>query len=380
MTAGNITDSVWNRLAKASLHGLGRYDPRPPNDDRADELRWLETAPLNWNEDLFGPPEYVLAAAARALPSVWRYPESAYEEFRAAAAEYHGVPDASVTISHGAQALICLVAAAFIQDHTPVVIPEITYGLYAQIAAAAGADVTRVRNRDLRLDLDALAAAAIRTRARLIWVCDPNNPTGSMIQRDEWLAFLDHLPETCAVVVDEAYIEFAEPAIRVHRETDVLDGRPVILLRTFSKIFGLAGLRLGYAIADPAVGRLFDAVRGPFDVNRIALAAGIEALARPSFIATRRAEVATARAQFTSLALEAGMCPHPSQANFVLCELGCDDREFCRRLLQRGIAVRGGSEFGLPGYARTTLAPSALMQRAATAMAAARLEALEGRQ
>jgi histidinol-phosphate aminotransferase len=248
-------------------------------------------------------------------------------------------------------------------------VPQLTYGLYASVCAAAGGVVTRVPPAGLALDLDAIAAAATAVEARLVWICDPNNPTGTLIARNEWSAFLARLPEGCVVVADEAYIDFADPDVRVHREQDVLAGRPVIVIRSCSKIFGLAGLRLGYAVSDPDVARLLDLVQEPFNVNRAALAAGLAAVSQPSLAADRRALVVAARELLTAELERAGFTVHPSQANFVLVELGVDDVAVCDELMRRGILIRGGTEFGLPGLVRVTVAPEAVMRRTAAAIA-----------
>src|SRR5206468_2387421 len=202
-------------------------------------------------------------------------------------------------------------------------------------------------------------------RARIVWLSDPNNPTGALIDRGEWSRFLDALPDGCFVVADEAYSDFADPSLLADRRGDVLAGRPVIVLRSFSKTFGLAGLRLGYAIADPQVARLMDIVQEPFNVNRVALAAGRAAVSLPGFVDTRRAEVAAARELLRELLTERGLSTHPSQANFLLVNLGMNDGPVCQRLLREGVLIRGGTEFGLPGFARITVAREPVMRRTA---------------
>jgi histidinol-phosphate aminotransferase len=364
-----VTD--WERLARPSLRGLQRYDPGPTRDALRQRHGLSELEPLNWNEDLFGPPSYVLEAATAELRNAQFYPERAYADFRERLAESLGVPPACVVPAHGAQALIGNLATAFIEPGTPVVIPQLTYGLYAQVSAAAGASVTRVPPSGLHIDLDAVAGAARTNRARLVWLCDPNNPTGSLIAPEAWSSFLERLPEDCIVIADEAYIDFAEPARRAPRQADVMEDRPVIVVRSFSKIFGLAGLRLGYAIVAPEVARLLDIVQEPFNVNRVALAAGRAALSHPEFVAARRAEVAAARAVLQDELASVGIACHPSDTNFVLVELGVDDRPVCDALVLAGMLVRGGHEFGLPGFARVTVAPEPVMRRAAGAIAAA---------
>ncbi len=361
----------WAALARPSLRGLDPYDPGETRDELADRLGLADLVPLNWNEDLFGPPQHVLDAAAAELGRAALYPERAYADFRAAVAEWIGVPPACVVPAHGAQAVIGALAAAFVDPGTPVVIPQPTYGLYAQVCAAAGAAITRVPADGLRFDLEAIAAAARATAARLVWLCDPNNPTGLLVGRDEWEGFLAALPGGCVAVVDEAYIDFSDPDVRVHRERDVLAGRPVIVIRSCSKIFGLAGLRLGYAVADPAVTALLNVVQEPFNVNRVALAAGRAAVRSPGFVPRRRREVAEARAIFADALAPAEIDVVDSQANFVLIHLGVDDGPVCERLLSKGLLIRGGASVGLPGYARVTMAPAELMRTAAREIVAA---------
>jgi histidinol-phosphate aminotransferase len=190
-----------------------------------------------------------------------------------------------------------------------------------------------------------------------------------LIEPAAWRTFLAALPAECAVVADEAYMDFADPEARADRLIDVLEGLPVIVVRSFSKSFGLAGLRLGVAIADPAVARLLGVVQEPFGVNRAALAAGIAAVGLDGFLARRRAEVAAARDALRAALQRHGLASHPSQANFVLVELGVDDGPVCEALLARGILVRPGKSVSLPGTARVTVAPEPLMEQVAAMIA-----------
>ena len=142
------------------------------------------------------------------------------------------------------------------------------------ISVARGAVVHEAPMGARGIDLEALIATAREVDAKLVWICDPNNPTGTALERREWEEFLDALPERCVVVADEAYVDFLPPDRRLGRERDVVDGKPLVVLRSFSKFFGLAGLRLGYAIADEALAGYFRVVDEPFNVNCVALAAG----------------------------------------------------------------------------------------------------------
>ena len=362
----------WSSLVRPSLVGLEPYRPGPSLSELRREHGLEEIAKLNWNEDLFGPVPGALDAVTEELANTWMYPEQAYGDLREAVAGWLELPPEAIVPAHGIQALIAAVAHTFIREGDAVVVPQPTYGLYAQVSAAAGARVIRVPNRGFRLDLEAVADTARAEEARLVWLCDPNNPTGLLIRRQEWEAFLAAVPEGIVAVVDEAYREYAEPEHRVVREPDVLAGRPVVLLRTFSKIFGLAGLRLGYAVAHPELAPFLDVVQEPFNVNRAALAAGRACLAHPERVVERRHETAAARALLAGLLADAGMESLPSEANFLLVQVGGDDSALAGELVVRGFLVRPGSEFGLDGWIRVTVGPPPLMDRFAAELVAVR--------
>jgi histidinol-phosphate aminotransferase len=354
----------WADLLKPSLDGLEPYRP----GESVAELRRRhgldEVVKLNWNEGLFGPLPGVLEAATAELANVWMYPEQAYSDLREALAAWLGVQPERIVPGHGIQSLVTTLAAAAVLPGDRVVLPRPTYGLYAQVLAAAGAELERIPVRDdLGLDLEAMAEAARRIGAKLVVVCDPNNPTGLLMERDEWEAFLSRLPSGCVAVADEAYVEYVEPDRRLGREHDVADGRPVVVLRTFSKIFGLAGLRLGYAIVHEELEPYLDVVQEPFNVNRVALAAGKASVERADLLEGRRREAVEARELLAVRLTELGTEVTPSQANFVLAEVGIDDAELADRLAARGFLIRPGSEFGLDGFVRVTAGPLPLMER-----------------
>jgi histidinol-phosphate/aromatic aminotransferase/cobyric acid decarboxylase-like protein len=264
---------------------------------------------------------------------------------------------------HGIQGLTLALVSAFIDVGDTVIIPRPTYGLYAQACEAAGAAVVRVDNApSLALDLPAIAAAAADHHAKLAWVCDPNNPTGLRLEQAEWDAFLDALPPGCIAIADEAYRDYIDPEQRVDRLADIRAGRPVIVLRTFSKIFGLAGLRLGYMFVDASLAQLIDSVLEPFNVNRAALSAGLASLRRTELLPARREEVKRARARLAAALGHSQVRALPSAANFVLLELGDDDLRVGDALAREGMLVRPGSEFGLAGFARVTTGEEALME------------------
>ncbi len=369
----------WTALVRPSLIGVEPYRPGPSVDELKERYGLAELAKLNWNEGLLGPFPGVREAVVEELERAWMYPEHAYTSFREAIAASLGIRPESIVPGHGIQALIATAAHAFLDPGTTVIVPSPTYGLYAQVSAAAGAQVVVVPGRDHRHDLDALAEAGTRTGARLIWLCDPNNPTGALVTREEWDRFLGSLPSGCAVIVDEAYADYVEPDLRLRREADVEDGQPVVVLRTFSKIFGLAGLRLGYAIAHTALAPYLDVVQEPFNVNRAALAAGCASLRDPHVLEERRHENDVARERLAELLRAHGLEPFPSHANFLLVRVGANDQTVAEALLSRGLLIRPGQEFGMRGYIRVTIGPVALMERLADELAAVVAEAADER-
>jgi histidinol-phosphate aminotransferase len=364
----------WTPLLRPQLLDLGPYEPGPSLDALKREYGLDDVAKLNWNEGLFGPLPGVLDAVARGLDETWAYPEHAYLELRERIGAETGAGSGQILPGHGIQTLILTLCSAFISPGDRVVVPQPTYGLYAQASRAAGAIVERVPSPELRLDLERIADAAHRSRARLVWVCDPNNPTGLLLEAAEWAAFLDALPPGCVAVADEAYMDYVEPATRLRREADVADGRPVVVLRTFSKIFGLAGMRLGYALAAPDLVPYLQAVQEPFNVNRPALVAGAASLGRPDEVAERRRATVAAREWLAAALSKEGIRPIPSEANFLLVEHSADDALLIDGLLRRGVLIRSGAEVGMPGWARITVGPRPFMELVAEALPAVRSE------
>jgi histidinol-phosphate aminotransferase len=371
----DLTD--WGRIVRPSLIGLEPYRPGASLEELKEAYGLDEIVKLNWNEGLEGPFPGVEEAVAAELERAWIYPAEAYADLRESVAGWLGTTAERIVPAHGIQALIATVVHAFLEPGDAVVQTTPTYGLYATTSAAAGARVVEVPNCDLRHDVDALAAAAREHDARLVWLCDPNNPTGSLVTPEEWERLLAGIPDRCAVVVDEAYVEYVDPDARIDRVRDVEAGLPVVVMRTFSKIFGLAGLRLGYAVVDEPLAARMDVVLEPFNVNRAALAAGRASLLLTELVETRRLANEAGRERLAEGLRQAGARPYPSQANFLLVDVGVDDVALTEGLLRRGLLVRAGSEFGLDGSVRITVGPIPVMERVAREVAAARLELLE---
>ncbi len=374
--AASLRDgSSLRALVKAPLRSVAPYDPGPSLAELEARFGVTRLVKLNWNEDLFGLLPGVREAVVEELSRASLYPEQAYADFRDAVAERAGCEPDWIVPAHGIQSLVLTVVTAFVSPGEKVVIPAPTYGLYRQACEAAGAKIVILPTRGLRLDLEAMAEAA--EGAKLVFVCDPNNPTGDALGKQEWAEFIGSLPAGCVAAVDEAYADYIEPEKRPRRVEDVAAARPVIVLRTFSKLFGIAGLRLGFAVVHPALVPCLDAVQEPFNLNRPALAAGMACLADPAAVEARRREVVAARDGF-ALGLEGlGFACAPSEANFVLADTNVDDVAMFEGMVRRGFVVRPGSEFDLAGRVRITVGPSSLMDEVKDAMVSVRDEILE---
>ncbi len=369
----------WSRIVRPSLLGLEPYRPGASLEELKEAYGLDEIVKLNWNEGLEGPFPGVEEAVAAELERAWIYPAEAYADLRENVAAWLGTTPERIVPSHGIQALIATVVHAFLEPGDAVVQTAPTYGLYATTSAAAGARVVDVPSLDRRHDVDALATAAREHDARLIWLCDPNNPTGALVTADEWERLLAGVPDRCAVVVDEAYVEYVDPAVRLDRVRDVEAGLPVIVMRTFSKVFGIAGLRLGYAVVSEPLAAMIDVVLEPFNVNRAALAAGRASLLHTDLVETRRLANEAGRERLAERLRAAGAEPYSSQANFLLVEVGVDDVALTEALARRGFLVRAGSEFGLAGCIRITTGPIPLMKRVAKEVVELREELLASR-
>ena len=354
-------------LTRAPLRSVAAYDPGPSVAELKARYGVESLVKLNWNEDLFGLLPGVREAVVQEIERASLYPEQAYSDFRQLVAERAGSTPEMILPAHGIQALVLATIAVFVNPGDRVVLPAPTYGLYRAACLAAGAEIVRVPTRGYRLDLEEMASAS--KDAKLVFVCDPNNPTGDALKPAEWEEFIEGLPTGCVAVVDEAYADYIGVGERPHRTGDVAAGRPVVVLRTFSKLFGIAGLRLGFAIVSPELVPSLDAVQEPFNVNRLALAAGRACLADPAAVEKRRQEVVASRDAFAAALTELGISSWPSQANFVLANPGGDDQLWYEALIRRGFLVRPGSEFGLRGHLRITIGPSQMMEAVASAMA-----------
>jgi histidinol-phosphate aminotransferase len=343
------------RVCRPSVLRLEDCDVGMTIEEVKRDLGLTDITKLSENENPFGMSPRAMEAAVADLPNAFMYPEHAFYDLVDALATANGVPASMVVAGHGIEALIHQLPQLFVNPGDEVILADVTYGIYRQASVVMDADLVTVPLRDFRHDLEAMAKA-VTPRTKLIWVCSPNNPTGTIVYRRETQAFLDALPSGVAVVFDQAYREFVD-------DPDYADGveflkegyENVIVLRSFSKAHGMAGLRAGYCVASSAVCRFLNRIREPFNLNRLAVVACQASLADHDFLARCLENNRLGRAYLTEQFRRLGMEPVASQANFVLADTRRDADALFGRLLARGLIVRSASDWGLERFLRVSV-------------------------
>jgi histidinol-phosphate aminotransferase len=343
-------------LTRPALADLVPYEPGKPVEEVQRELGLERVVKLASNEGQFGPFPAALEALERGQPELNRYPDGGAWRLVHELARRHGVEPANVAVAAGADAVIAYLSLATLDPGDEVVFGWPSFASYPLAAMKLGATPVRVPLTDHRYDVERILAA-ISERTKIVYLCNPNNPTGTMIPRADVEAYFARVPEHVLTVLDEAYFEYiAEPDYPDGIEEHVKAGRDVLVLRTFSKIYGLAGLRVGYGIGPREVVDSVKRVRNAFDVTQPAQDAAVASLGDPGELARRRAFNAEARAQLVELCagLDLTLAPRPV-ANFVYAEVGEDARPVFDALLREGVIVRPLAPFGAPGAIRVTV-------------------------
>ncbi|SFH83059.1 pyridoxal phosphate-dependent aminotransferase [Albimonas pacifica] len=298
------------------------------------------SARLGANENVFGPSPRALAAMAQALPECWMYADAEHRELREALAAKHGVPFENIIVGEGVDGLLGLLARVLVSEGTPVVTSNGAYPTFNYHVASFGGRLVKVPYRDDHEDPDALLAAAAREAAPLVYIANPDNPMGTWWPASKMQAMIAAMPSDSVLCLDEAYIEFAPEGTAP--EIDPEDPR-VVRMRTFSKAYGMAGMRVGYAIATKRMIAAFNKVKNHFGMNRIGLVGAAASLADADWIPQIRARVEAARGRIGEIAEKNGLSALPSATNFVAVDCGRDGdfaKAVLSALIERGVFVR----------------------------------------
>ncbi len=337
------------------VRAIAPYQAGKPIEELAREhgLQPDSIVKLASNENPLGMPESARAAIGAALAELGRYPDSNGFELKAALSRKLGVPADWITLGNGSNDILEGAAAVMLAPGRSCVYAQHSFAVYPLATMARGARSIVVPARDFGHDLGAMLAA-IDADTRLVFVANPNNPTGTFVGADRMAEFLGRVPPRVVVVLDEAYNEYLPPEQR-HPSNDWVRRFPNLLVsRSFSKAYGLAGLRVGYGVAQPELTDLLNRVRQPFNCNSLAQAAAVAALADEAFVA-RSVEVnRQGMAQVTAAFDALGLRHLPSFGNFVLVQVG-DGAAVYQGLLKRGVIVRPVANYGLPQWLRVTI-------------------------
>jgi histidinol-phosphate aminotransferase len=340
---------------RASVDALVPYEPGKPIEEVQRELGLDRVVKLASNEGPFPPFPAALAALERLAGDLNRYPDGGAYRLRAALADRHGVEIDQVAIGSGADGVIDCLSQAALEPGDDVVCGWPSFPSYVIDAAKMGAAVTRVPLRDHRYDLDAMLAA-IGPSTKIAYLCHPNNPTGTANSRAELEAWFEQAPERVLTVLDQAYFEYVDDPDYADGVDFLKRGANVLVLRTFSKIYGLAGLRVGYGIGRADVVTGIGKVRRAFDITAPAQEAALASLGDPAEIARRAGVNREGRARLEATLREHGLEPAPGAVgNFVYVEVGDDSRPVFDALLREGVIVRPLAGFGAPGAIRVTV-------------------------
>ena len=345
-----------DRIFRPAIADLIPYEPGKPVEDVQRELGLARVVKLASNEGQFGPFPAALEAIERGARELNRYPDGGAYRLRSALAEKHGVERDNVALAAGADAVVMYLSLAVLDPGDEIVCGWPSFPSYVLDALKMGAEPRRVPLTDHRYDVDRILEH-VGERTKIVYLCNPNNPTGTMVERTKIDEYFERVPEHVLTVLDEAYFEYVEnPDYPNGIDEYFRRGRRTLVLRTFSKIYGLAGLRVGYGVGPAAVVTAIGKVRNAFEINQTAQDAAAAILGDEDEIARRRTITAEGRAQLERACTNLGLpVPRPAVANFVYAEVGSDARPVFDALLREGVIVRPLGPFGAPGAIRVTV-------------------------
>jgi histidinol-phosphate aminotransferase len=342
------------KLARKGILKMVSYAPGKSIEEVQREFgakRWVKLAS---NENLLGPSPRAVEAIQRELPKIYLYPEAPCTVLRRALAKRFAIPEGKIVISNGADNLILMIANAFVDEGDEVVMADPTFSVYTNVTQVMGGRPIKVRLKNFTHDLDTMLKKVNR-RTKLIFLCNPNNPTGTIVSQKSFNHFLSALPKRVIVVMDEAYGDFAEDPFYPNGLDYVKAEKQVIVLRTFSKVYGLAGLRIGFALGRKDLVDCLYQVRDPFPVHRLAQVAAVAALNDMDHVVKSLQLVYEGRRYLYKELDKMGLLYVPSQANFIFIDFGRDAEEVFQALLKEGIIIRADRTWGYPTFARVTI-------------------------
>ena len=331
------------------------YPPGKPIEELEREYGISGSIKLASNENAWGPSPRAVKAIKDALPNLHRYPDGSCYYLAQSLAGKIGIKPEEIVFGNGSNEIIGLMITTFLQPGEEVITSHPTFLMYQKLVQVqGGVNTVAELSENMRHDLKTILGA-VSPKTRMIFLDNPNNPTGTIISRDDFATFMEQLPEEIIVVLDEAYFDFVAPELRIDVLSYIRRGRQVATLRTFSKAYGLSGLRLGYGVMDVEMAGYLNRVRQPFNVNSLAQVGGVAALADDEHY---RMTLEKSRAGIIWLSREVaklGCRPMETHTNFFLIDVKGDGRKLYEHMLYQGVIVRPMQAYGYPNYIRITV-------------------------
>ena len=346
---------------RSAVKGLTPYQPGTFIEEVQDQFGLDRVIKIASNENPYGPYPRSIERMEDEVKKLNQYPDVNFKSLRDTLGRIHDVPPECICLSHGAEGMLQTIGKTFLDPGDEVVIPGATYTLYREISKVMGAKVVTAAMDDVQVSLAAIGEQVTPT-TKLIWLANPNNPTGTVVNPDAFSALLDRLPEHTWVILDEAYAEFADSEMLPDRGSLICANRHVISVRTFSKAYGMAGARLGYAIAPAGVITALNTVSEPFNANRIAIAGAIAAITEDLDYADQVLEkIKNERSSTQSKLEKIGLRVVPSQANFIMFETPFPAMDIYDAFLKSAIIVRPCNAWGYDRMIRVSIGTEAEM-------------------
>ncbi|MDA8404106.1 MAG: histidinol-phosphate transaminase [Desulfobacteraceae bacterium] len=330
------------------------YPPGKPVEEVEREYGIKDSVKLASNENPLGPSPKAVAAIIKAVAGLHHYPDSGGYYLTAKLAAKLGVRADQIVLGNGSDDVIGMLTRVYLKPGDTAIMTDPSFLMYDIFVRTVGAEPVKIPLNELAIDLPAMAAA-VTEKTRMVFITNPNNPTGGHITPAQFEAFIASLPPHIVVVLDEAYIEFANSPDCLDGLKLISDDWPVAVMRTFSKVYGLAGIRIGYGIMPAEMAGMLHRVRQPFNTNSLAQAAATAALDDEEFLRETKRLIQTELQFLQNSLTRMGVCWFPTQANFFLIDVKQSARSVFEALLQQGVIVRSMVSYGYPEYIRVTV-------------------------
>jgi len=352
----NKTHIAIEQLALPGVRGLHAYEPGKPVEELERELGISNIIKLASNENPLGPSTKVLEAISAALPTLSRYPDGNGFALKQALADKHSTSIEQVTIGNGSNDILELLTRAFVSPDNEVVFSQHAFAVYPIVTQAVGAKAIVVPAKEWGNDLDAMLAA-ITDKTRVVFVANPNNPTGTCVARNALKDFIKAVPNHVITVIDEAYFEYAQDLFPDFESAEhyLAESPNLIVTRTFSKAYGLAALRIGYSLSSVEIADFLNRVRQPFNVNSLAMVAAVAALKDEQHLLDSLALNKAGLEQYHQTCIELGLEWIPTAANFICINVKQNGRDVFNKLLHKGVIVRPVDNYEMPDFIRITV-------------------------